>query len=459
MRRLSTSLLVAVLISVIGAGWLMDRLFVHLETTDRDAVNVAMGLGEMLVELIDLGDPSHATALYTNDLSDYNVSLMDIEDIGLPESLYSALKKNEPLVLESSENLALYFKLEQTGKVLQIRVPAVSSGDTRLRLLLTLSFYLLLAALLLIWLYPLIRRLRRLAAVSKRFGEGDLTQRVPTSRNSSLHDIESEFNRMAQRLQGLVEDNKMLSGAVSHDLKTPLARLRFGIDALEERLSATTVINQHSDQVNDYLDRINHDLASMEQLVEVLLEFARLDQQLSELPLAPVSLLSVVTDCVDSLTVNSDRQIDVDESIGETCIMADERYASMLVSNLIQNAVKFSRERICIKLGAGDKSKLKKAEGHQAGDFSMLEPSNGASRQVFLTIDDDGPGFEVDSLDRVTKPFEKGSALRDSRSRAGYGLGLAIVARIVQWFGARLQLGKSRTLGGASVSVVFDACD
>ena len=80
----------------------------------------------------------------------------------------------------------------------------------------------------------MVRRLLILSNVAKAFGEGDLNQRVKKGSVSYISDLENEFNHMANRIQTLVEDNKLLGNAVSHDLRTPLARLRFGIDALAE---------------------------------------------------------------------------------------------------------------------------------------------------------------------------------------------------------------------------------
>lgn len=456
MRRLSTSLLIAVLVSIIGAGWMMDRLFVYLDTSSRESIDITLGLGQMLVRVIDAGNASGIDALASAQDSEYSVSLVSIDDIGLPQSLRGALEADEPLVLESDTHLAVYFKLQDESRALLIRLPHEQLDNTRLRLLLTLAFYILVAALLLVWLYPLVRRLRLLAAVAKRFGEGDLQQRIITSPDSSLYDIESEFNRMAQRLQALVEDNKMLSGAVSHDLRTPLARLRFGVDALAEQLDEINMNASDSSRVDKYLSRINNDLAAMEQLVEVLLEFARLDQQLSELPLRSVNLVSVVQECVDAHRSISTRSFKINSSLSNAQIMADERYASMLVSNLIQNAVKFSHNQICISIGetvdvvSGGSNKM---PANQSAKSKL--PLSATRFQ--LTVEDDGPGFDQASLGRITKPFEKGGEVLNSESAKSYGLGLAIVSRIAQWFGAKLDLGGSESLGGARVCVIFNA--
>ena len=436
----------------------MDRLFVQLDDSSREAVNVALKLGELLVDVINQGDNTYVDILNEDDHSSYSVSIISVEDIGLPESLYSTLNTGEPLVLESDLSLSVYFKLIESDSVLLIRMPPDSNTNASLRWVLTLSFYALVAALLLAWLYPHVKRLRRLASVAKKFGEGDLEQRVETSPQSSMHDIEAEFNRMAQRLQGLVDDNKMLCGAVSHDLRTPLARLRFGIDALSEQLTATSGTSLDTSLVDSYLVRINADLSAMEQLVAALLEFARLDQQLSELPLSAVCLSLVVRECSEAQVLNSTCDIRLETLVDDAMILADERYASMLVSNLLHNAVKYSNQRVNVKLL--NSSELELTRQVSAGYRQPVKEVNRVNNSHYLlVIEDDGPGFDLQDINRLTKPFEKGSNLAVNDSAKSYGLGLAIVVRIAQWFNAELEFGVSSDLGGARVCVKFIAVD
>jgi two-component system OmpR family sensor kinase len=91
----------------------------------------------------------------------------------------------------------------------------------------------------------------RLAA--KSFGEGKLDERITPSSISYIRDIELEFNQMAKRIDNLVSDVKMLSTAVSHDLRTPLARIRFGIDTIQE-VDDKTLRNELEAQLSDDVD-------------------------------------------------------------------------------------------------------------------------------------------------------------------------------------------------------------
>ena len=152
----------------------------------------------------------------------------------MPPALERTLAAGEPLALDSESGVTLYVALPERGAVIAISPPRAERGAVRLRIALTALFYGGVILLILAWLLPLARRLRALSIAAAAFGTGALERRVSTDRHSQLHGIESEFNRMASRIETLLEDNRLLGNAVSHDLRTPLARLRLGIEVLAE---------------------------------------------------------------------------------------------------------------------------------------------------------------------------------------------------------------------------------
>jgi len=425
MRHLGLSLLLVVVIAIAGAGWAVDRLFARLDTGGEMAVQVAEQLGYRLVSLLDSGTLEKLDETASGEVSRHDIDMIALDELALPESLAHQLEEGQVVTLESAKEVSLHFLLPVSQRVLVLRIAHEQSVDTPLRLLLTILFYAAIALLVLVWLYPLVSRLQHLTKAARVFGDGDLSQRIDTSPRSQLHGIESEFNAMAQRIQTLMDDNRLLSSAVSHDLRTPLARLRFGVDALDESLVEP--------QQQAYLQRISADLSSMEQLVGVLLEFARLEQQLDKLPRQPVSLTRIVDQAIEPYVDNGRIAIELPGLTGPHRILADERYTQMLVNNLVQNAVKFADTAVSLSVSNIDD-------------------------RVCLRVEDDGSGFEKTDRQRLLKPFQKGlqadSAESDQRS---YGLGLAIVERIAHWQGAQVTLGSSAALGGACVSISFVA--
>jgi len=229
---------------------------------------------------------------------------------------------------------------------------------------------------------------------------------------------------MAQRIQSLVADNKMLASAVSHDLRTPLARLRFGIDLLDEAKDENVRA--------EYQQRLSNDLTAMENLVEVLLEYARLDKQLSDMPKVPINLSKVVNDSVESLSGLIDLTIDWKQTSEQIITNAHARYVAMMINNLLQNAVNYGNSRVSVSLV---KKRL----------------------NIVLSIEDDGPGIPIEMRAEVLKPFVRGKheEMYESGNSKGYGMGLAIVSRIAQWHDAKFVVGSSEKLGGAQFDIVF----
>jgi len=287
-----------------------------------------------------------------------------------------------------------------------------------------------------LWLSPLLQRLAALRQTAKSFGSGQLQARVTPGVFSYITDIELEFNRMAQRIQTLVEDNKLLSSSVSHDLRTPLARLRFGIDTLAD--CADPTMHQK------YLSRINHDLDEMERLVHSLLRFARLDHHLTSANKAPVNLCDLTQECMLQYQEES-IALAYHCTEATACLHSNPEYLAMLINNLLQNAIKHANKRARLSIKATGKT-------------------------IALAVSDDGPGIPPAQRASVLKPFTRHSATlpvdsgsadnaTDSAQRhgEGYGLGLSIVERITQWHDARLSITDCPHLGGALITVTFDS--
>jgi len=279
-----------------------------------------------------------------------------------------------------------------------------------------------------------------------------LSARVPLVRFSLIRNIETEFNAMAERISTLVEDNRLLSSAVSHDLRTPIARLRFGLDALSE---------EDNPEVQDrYMVRISNDLAEMEHLVEVLLDYARLEKQQHELPLQPMSLAPRVTDRINAMFNDATHKIEWDIPDEDVFVMANERYIDMVLNNVLQNAQRYGETRIRVS--------IESAPVKETGNRVTQRVTPWKNRYVWLVVEDDGPGIPDDERERVLKPFERGrantervrvtpnkSASAKNALSSGFGMGLAIVQRILDWHGAKLEFASSESLGGAEVRMGF----
>lgn len=421
-------MILLVLLSLIALGWLGDRLFGKQQTPEDHTVQAAREIVSLLsLELED----RHSTLLARlqkqsfTTATGYSLSWMQRIELSLPTSLSEQLESQGSLTLQTEDLITVYQMVHAKDALVAMSFPRMPASLMSVKLGLTLLFYTALAGLLMLWVYPLMARINRLTQVAHAVGKGDFSQSLETSPASRLHTIESEFNRMTQRIQALLEDNRLLSGAVSHDLRTPLARLRFGVDALQEQ--------KHNSTSRNYLERISHDLDLMEQLVCVMLEFVKLDKQLDDLPLGNMSLETVTRECVDAARHNDAISLSLNVDQIHHHIIGEHRFTRMIINNLLGNALKHAQSRVDVSL-------------RKKGDL------------LWLIVEDDGPGFGNSDKNRILKPFERGDTTH-SMSGKSFGLGLAIVKRIVDWYDAEIRLQDSDTLGGARICVGFRLVD
>lgn len=432
MKRLTLSLLFVVVTAVIGLGWAIDQWYNTQYAPQEDpAIKNYRQLGNQLAHLITLsGSDNKALNTWMQHYSS-QVQLTPYADFPLPENLRKTFELGEPLVLDSGSIISLnyYLPQQQTVVSFNLSAPSRSANDSSLRWILTLLFYAGVILIVLIWLYPLLTRLNLLRRSARAFGLGDLGVRIPQDSVSYISDIEQEFNRMAQKIENLIADNKLLSRGLSHDLRTPLARLRFGLDVLEEE--------NLTDKQQKTLAHLNRDLISMESLVETLLRYARLEQANIIFQPAALNVHNLLMDLVNNFY---DGKIRVHNQPIETStktpiksepiIFADAEYITMLLHNLLQNAERHGNGKIMASV-------------------VMVE------KFVILSVEDDGAGIPLAERADVLKPFYRAKAAQNTQ---GYGMGLAIVDRIAQWHKADVTLAASETLGGLKISVRFTAC-
>jgi two-component system OmpR family sensor kinase len=422
LRKLILSLLLVVIVSIFGLGWGLDRLFERMgDKRDADDLTLLTELGATLAVALDDAEAPQRKLMDVERSGLISVDVLARDEFSLPRELSQQLEAGQPLVLESDSGVSIYYYLARSQQVLTITPEYLreSTHALSVSLIFTMVFYSGILVLTLIWLYPLVTRLLNLRRAAQRFGEGDLDERVPLRRFSYIRDIETEFNRMADRIQTLVSDNKLLAGAVSHDLRTPLARLRFGIETLFE--------TQDASKRREYHERIDRDLDEMEGLVATLLSYARLDQSMQVLEKRSIDLGRLVSDVCDPFREQCPGL--VWQPPNETVhVEGDEKRLNMLVNNLLQNACSYAQRQVRVSV-------------------ALVNP-----QCCRLIVEDDGSGIALEQREEVLKPFVRGS---DAQQGKGFGMGLAIVSRIAQWHGATFEIQDSDALGGARIQIDF----
>ena len=283
----------------------------------------------------------------------------------------------------------------------------------------------LYAIALLLWLRLFWRDMKKLEAAAEKAGEGNFAIDLKMRAGSALRPIADSFNRMTERIGRLVDSHRDLTNAVSHELKTPLARLRFGISLAED---AETKAERAQ-----LLSKMHQDVDELDALVQEMLLYSRLershatpDMSLTSVPVESW-LANAVEDEIEAAQAN-DINIPVSVESSVTDAACEPKFMARAVQNLVRNALRFAKSRVEVRVDE-------------------------RNSRYYIHVDDDGPGIPEADHARLFVPFAR---LDESRSRhshgGGTGLGLAIVQRIAEWHGGKAMISASE-MGGARITI------
>ncbi len=275
------------------------------------------------------------------------------------------------------------------------RLPADELPTRALTWMLIVLAFLLVAAF--VFARYLARPLRELAAAAGRVGRGETPPPLPESGPSEIAAVNRGFNAMTANLRQIEQDRALLLAGVSHDLRTPLARLRLGVEMRTRDESTRTGMVA--------------DIVEMDRIIGQFLDFARGD---SATAFESADLDAIVRASVDRYVATGEPVILAAGGIPRMPLKAAA--ISRLVANLIDNAL---------------------AYGAPPVEVSTLRDG----RNVILAIADRGPGIAPADVERLKQPFTRASEARArTDGAAGAGLGLAIVERIARLHGGRFDL-------------------
>ncbi|MXN73266.1 HAMP domain-containing protein [Burkholderia sp. 4701] len=317
-----------------------------------------------------------------------------------------------------------YYMPLADGSVLHARPPEPPDLDIRIYAYLLLALATLVAVVT--WVHFHWRDLRKLQAAARAFGAGRLSTRAQLSNKSSVYELSQQFNDMAQRIEASIQQQRDMMHGISHELKTPLARLEFGLALLEAP--------DDTDRTRERRDALRSDVRELDELVTELLTIGRLEQGRSEL--APMRV--TVGELIDSVAGNvtndvADRGLALDVSTrgAPANHVCDPKLVARALLNLIRNGARYAASTVSLAATAG------------------------ADGTLVLTVDDDGPGIPAADRARVFEPFQRLDSSRD-RQTGGFGLGLAIVRRVALVHGGDVRLEDS-PLGGARFVMTLPA--
>lgn len=240
----------------------------------------------------------------------------------------------------------------------------------------------------------------------RRFAGGKLDARVAPEHRAGSDDIGAlarDFDAMADRIETLIRDRDRLLHDVSHEIRSPLARMRIALELAR------------ADQP-DALDRCDAEVNRIDELVEEILTFARLDPDQASahqrIQIEPVDLVRLCEDATERHAIVADERgvemmIDAAEQLDA---QVDIRLIDRVLDNLLSNALRYAESQIRIRLQS-------------------------VGNTIRLAVEDDGPGVAPDQLPRLFEPFWRDG----DQTTTGYGLGLALVDRVARAHGGRCQ--------------------
>ena len=432
MRGLYLSIIITILSSLFLVGWGLDKLAEHSETKpnhnqENNNTLLYRQLTEGLAQQLST-QPENSLQVYVSQFRQFykiDSQIVLKRDIALPNSVETQLTEPGGLLLASQTNQYLLKKIEQhPNHLLQVNFPLEVVENHPFNFILTLTLYLSICGILMLWVFPLSRRLFLLNNAAAKIGMGQFNVRIKTSRFSYIKMLETSFNNMASQIEKLVADNKILARSLSHDIRTPIACLRFGLEAALD--------SDVPEKKNSYLARMDTELTNMEDMTSAFLEYASMERQASQIKKQKVNVTELINAAIkDCRMLSKQKNVSVrlDNTEHKIEHFLDYHWCYRAIVNLISNAIGFANKEILITLNKTD-------------------------AWLTINIEDDGNGIAEESLNDIFTPFVKLEPER-SRELGHFGLGLAICAKVMDWHSGTITASNRKNLSGACFTLII----
>ena len=418
MTRHFLSLFVLIVATLVGASWAQDELIDSAErgrpsTEKYPAERAVLALASTRLHSVKPTERPAVLKQFATD-SKVDLELFDLHDIA-GMNVVQRLEKGDLAVMTSDDKTWLMQKLSDSPHVLAFKYTAADQRRSALEWLLVFLFYAAIALVVMGWLWPLRRDLDLLERATASFGDRNWSFDNRIGPGSQVHALAQSFQRMAARIDGLITSHKDMSNAMSHEIKTPLARMRFEIEMARTAASSA--------KLNEHLDNLNRDVSELNAFVTATLDYAILERAEVALSVAKHDFTQILPAIALSVRRGARSDVGITYTIDPTAtgVECDVHLLETVIRNLLHNAVRYARStvRLSFEIGGTDNVVL---------------------------VEDDGPGIPTEDRKRVFESFVQLD--RQSGARTGYGLGLAIVRRAIEWHGGTTHVGESE-LGGA----------
>lgn len=285
----------------------------------------------------------------------------------------------------------------------------------------------LIFAALLAWYVA--KPIRNLRSAFHAAAQGNLDVRLSSQmgrRRDELADLGREFDRTSIQLKSLMDGQRRLLHEVSHELRSPLARMQMAVG----------LARQQPDKLDEWMNRIERESERMDKLVDELLTLSRIEAGVlgevnEEVAMAEL-VREVVADAEFEATASGRKvrwRVDIDERDG-AIVTGRAEFLHRAVENIVRNAVKHTPD---------------------GGEVALIGRTDASLRQFRLTVEDEGPGVPESELASIFRPFFRGVGEKDAD---GHGVGLAIARGVVDSHGGTIRAA-NRAGGGLAIEIIL----
>ncbi|EGA68874.1 sensor histidine kinase [Vibrio sinaloensis DSM 21326] len=424
MRRIYFEYLIGLtiifLVSIYSYAFIVYKLGTDYEFILRD--HQAEAYQQLIGVISEYKSESETEQLLQQYASKTRQNLRIVPFESAPNQVQRILAKAETNIYYHDEDF-LWFRLEGSDSLYELSDDKESflrqkiKFENRLIWVFAITGFAL-SGLFLVWRIK--RRLNNLEQVTVAFANGDLHKRASEKNSIKLGTLNRSFNVMADKICDLINSNKSLTNAVAHELRTPIFRIQWQADILSDfELPAPQ---------RKAVARIIADTEEMEDMVDELLYYARLERGGSELVKQPIDVNDWLEERCSIWRKETELElISVDAKL-PTALYVDVKLFNRAVDNIVRNAFKFADSKIVIEVWANDE-------------------------EVVVEVHDDGKGVESEHWPFLFDPFYSANAARN-KGKTGHGLGLAIVKQVCDRHNAQVSVGDSY-LDGACFTLTF----
>jgi two-component system sensor histidine kinase CpxA len=275
--------------------------------------------------------------------------------------------------------------------------------------------------------------INRLREVSRQIAAGDLSARVGElgQPGSEITDLGVDFDKMADRMEHLVQYQKRLLQDISHELRSPLARLGVAVELVRK---------ESGENESGMFDKMNREIERLNVLIGRLLELSKSERQLQSMEKEEVDLSVLLQEIVDDAAFEAHgwkKGVVLSPFSAEIILHANRELLREAIENIVRNGLHFTAEGTDVEISA------------VVRDSRVTE-----GKEVIIQVRDCGPGIPDEDLHLVLQPFYRVSSARERRGcGGGVGLGLSIAERTVKLHGGRILLTNIREGGGLAVTI------